>query len=392
MTGSDEVIRVEKKSLVPQKNYEMIEFPLTDENIKSYFVLVNGEMNTAQVHGKEVYKTAPEIAALDEKGQQEILAKMQELDESILDENINKRIKTENVYQRITAPKTLEPVTFTGPLKEILEGAAAYCDKLKKSSFHFSCQEKVVIDRIPLTASGEREVPIRANDAAIGRFDQLDKIRRKVYTRIQSYLFGYRFKKQGKKINEERQLISSKDDVKVDPNKVIRAGAFFSERMVFVPIRLLDRGLWARYDFRFIRHSKWKGQPAAVIEITPKKSIKTTTIYGKLWINTTDFSLLRIEADPRSIPGFTGLTQLADKLQTKLYLSLETEFEESRDGIRFPTKVHMLEKYKGGRHISRHRGSKGWDRKRMIFEFTDYQFFNLQTEVTVQKADQSVNQ
>jgi hypothetical protein len=376
ITADNDVARLEKESLVPQKNYEMIEFSLDDENSKSYFILVNGQMNTAQVYGKEVYEPAPEIAQLDEKGQQEILAKMQELEETILDENINKKIGTTNVYQTITAPKTVEPVTFTGPLKEILEGAADYCDKLKKSSFQFSCQEKVLINRIPLTASGERGVYISPDDASEGTLNQLDEIRQKLYARIQSYLFQYRFNKQGKQINEERQLISCKDDVKVDPAKVIRADAFFSERMVFVPIRLLDRSQWARYDFRFIRNDRWKRHPAAVIEITPKKSIKTTSIYGKLWIDTTDSSLLRIEADPASIPGFTGLNQLAEKLQTKLYLSLEAEFEESRGGIRFPTRVHILEKYKGGPHVSGHRGSKGWERKRMIFDYTDYQFFD----------------
>jgi hypothetical protein len=387
MADNNEVTRMEKKSLIPQKNYEMIEFSLTDENIKSYFVLVNGETNTAQVHGKELYEPVPEIAALDEKGQQEILAKMQELEASILDENINKRIGTTNVYQSTAAQKAVVPVTFTGPLKEILEGAAAYCDKLKTSSFHFSCREKVVINRIPLTASGEKEVYISAREAANSTFSHLDKIRRKVYTQIQSYLFGYRFNKQGMKINEERRLISSTDNVKVDSTKVIRAGAFFSERMVFVPIRLLDRSQWGRYDFRFIRNAKWKGQTAAVIEISPKKSIKNTGIYGKLWIDTTDFSLLKIEANPESIPGFTQLNQLAEKLQTKLYLSLETEFEESRGGIRFPTKVHRLEKYKGGQHINKHRGSKGWERKRMIFEYTDYQFVDV--EISVMPREQS---
>jgi len=65
MTDNNELTRMEKKSLIPQKNYQMMEFSLTDENIKSYFVLVNGEMNTALVHGKEVYESAPEIAESD---------------------------------------------------------------------------------------------------------------------------------------------------------------------------------------------------------------------------------------------------------------------------------------------------------------------------------------
>ena len=61
---------------------------------------------------------------------------------------------------------------------------------------------------------------------------------------------------------------------------------------------------------------------------------------------------------------------------SRLHLSLVSEFDEIHDGIRFPTKVHMLEKYKGGSHINKHRGSRGWERKRMVFNYTDYQFFD----------------
>ncbi|UCH98043.1 MAG: hypothetical protein JSV88_14645, partial [Candidatus Aminicenantes bacterium] len=80
---------------------------------------------------------------------------------------------------------------------------------------------------------------------------------------------------------------------------------------------------------------------------------------------------------------YQQLKDLAKKLRTRLYLSLVSEFDEIRQGIRFPTKVSMIEKYKGGRIISGYRGSKGWERTLTEFTYTDYQFFNVQTDVTV---------
>ena len=128
-----------------------------------------------------------------------------------------------------------------------------------------------------------------------------------------------------------------------------------------------------------------------VIEALPKDPGETAAIYGTLWIDTEDFSILKIEADPRSIKGYEALKKLATKLRTRLHLSLEIDFNRQQKGIRFPTKISFLENYKGGRLISMNQGSKGWERTRTEFVYSDYRFFNVQTDVTVQKADKSVN-
>ena len=120
-----------------------------------------------------------------------------------------------------------------------------------------------------------------------------------------------------------------------------------------------------------------------MIEALPKNPGETATIYGTLWIDTEDFSLLKIEADPRSIKGYALLKDLALKLSTRLNLSLEIDFDRQQNGIRFPTKVSFLEKYKGGRTISMYQGPKGWERTRAQFTYSDYQFFSVQTDVKV---------
>jgi hypothetical protein len=64
---------------------------------------------------------------------------------------------------------------------------------------------------------------------------------------------------------------------------------------------------------------------------------------------------------------------------------LETEFFKFRDGIRFPTSIRFLETYKGGPFITGRRGTKGWTRTQTITDYTDYMFFNVDMEVTIDK-------
>jgi hypothetical protein len=166
---------------------------------------------------------------------------------------------------------------------------------------------------------------------------------------------------------------------------VVQTNTFFSEKAVFAPITILDGSLQHRYNFRFIRYDQRNGRPAAVIEALPRKPVETATIYGTLWIDREDFSVLKIEADPKSIRGYQVLEKLALRLRTRLHLSLGIDFDRQQKGIRFPTKVNFLEKYKGGRIISRHCGPKGWERTRTEFTYSDYRFFSVQTDVTVQE-------
>jgi hypothetical protein len=88
--------------------------------------------------------------------------------------------------------------------------------------------------------------------------------------------------------------------------------------------------------------------------------------------------------NPRSIRGFAQLEAIARKLKAKLNLSAEIEFGNLKNGIRFPSEVTVVENYQGGPIISRLRGKKGWDRSKTVYSYKDYQFFNVQTEVTTE--------
>ena len=377
MRDNNEIAHFEKKSVVPAKDRQEIAFQLSGEEIRHYFVLVDGAGNTARVCGKEAYEPDPEIAR---QPGEEIIVTAQKLEESELQAMAARTKSSARASDREKPGSEKKQVTvqFTGPLQEIMKGAAAYCDKLKDAVFTYQCREKIQQTRMPLTASGEDQPYISSSDAQNSTYSQLNQIRTQLYTRVNSFEYAHTFSKQGNKIDEKRELrsapekIEKKEEAGQEPP--VELSAFLAERPLFLPITLLDSGRWELYDYRFDRYDKHKGRRAAVIEVTPKNPEETPTTYGTLWIDMEDFSLLKIEADPRSLRGYNEMNQLAKKLQTKLYLTLESEYEDIYNGIRFPGKIRVLELYKGGPFISEHRGAKGWERNRVVFTFSGYRF------------------
>jgi hypothetical protein len=364
--GTVQVEKMEKESLYPLKNPVKIQFQFpkrekpkekeeeTAGETNAYFVLVNQGTDPARaaVHGIELYQEDPQLLELEKN---KAAAKAKKNGQAISVEELN----------------------------HILQGAADYCQRLKQSAFHFYCREKILETRNPLSNSELRDrLRSRLTEREKPNYDLRD-IRESVYKQVKSYVFGYRLIKQGDKIIEERDWISSDNNVKVKRDQVAQTNAFFSEKAVFAPITILEPTRQDRYNFQFIRYDQRNGRPTAVIEALPKDPGENATIYGNLWIDREDFSLLKIEANPESIRGYGALKELAVKLRTRLHLSLEIDFDLQQQGIRFPTKVVFLEKYKGGRIISMCQDPQGWERTRTEVTYSDYQFFNVQTDVTV---------
>jgi VWFA-related protein len=292
-------------------------------------------------------------------------------------------------------PSNLENISAV-ELQDILNHAAEYCEKIKQSAFHFFCKEKIVeswksLFSVPdltrkLNSVAQKPDLIEQLGTLIRRYKRM-KIEGDVKTVMNKYTFTYRLIKSGTEIKEERDWFSSKDNIPISRDQVIKPTVFFSEKAVFAPLTILAQERQQMYDFRLIRYDKRKGRPAVVIEAIPKNNHdqQEYSIYGKVWIDEENYSVLGIEADPRSIKGYQALKEIGERLNARLNLTLEIEFDQLHNGIRFPTKVHMLEKYKGGPHVLTLKGHSGWERNRTTFTYKDYQFFDVKVEVSIDK-------
>jgi len=360
-------IRVEKESLRIDRKRVKVTFKNVKPNDETFFVLIDGQQRSALVLGMKQEKQETYAFSLPKQ----------------TEEWASKEL-IEKEKQSGELSKTFE-------LDGILKGAAAYCEKLKKAAFHYLCKEKIVETQNPLSTGEDvqRDVTALPNDF-YAYIQQSGRVQREIIdqTKTQKNEYNYRLKKIGDRVTEEREAISELESeeeppppVIIDINDIRKSLRFLSSKAVFGPITLLDAERQNNYDFRLLGHQELKGRPTAVIEAYPKSEKDAQFIYGKIWIDREDFSVLKIKANPNSILGYDKLTKLAEELNTRLFLDLETEFFQYRDGIRFPTQIHFEESYKGGLFIRQFRGPRKWTRTDNLTAYFDYLFFNVETDV-----------
>jgi hypothetical protein len=198
---------------------------------------------------------------------------------------------------------------------------------------------------------------------------------------VKKALYDYQLINEKGKIREQRRLLSKKEKSNKASSSTRKLGEFISERAIFAPLTLLENKRQPIYTFKLIKFEKVKGILCAVLEAVPKQKEEAIFVYGQVWINADDFSVMKIKANPRSIKGFQHLNTIARSLMAKLFLDLEIHFDRIYIGIRFPSQVILKEVYKGGPHITRYRGSKGWERNNTVYTYHDYRFFKVGVDV-----------
>lgn len=245
---------------------------------------------------------------------------------------------------------------YSTEMAAILEGVAGYCKKLKQSVFHYFCTEKVVETN--------------------GWIHQDHN-----YSRVGKFTFDYQLLKKENEIQEQRKLISKKKEHENEENVMATLKAFFlAEKAVFAPIDMFARERQPLYEYRFIAYEKLKGVRCALIEVLPRSQKDSRYVYGQAWIDTADYSLLKIKVNPRSVVGYEKLQAIARSLGAKLFLNLEISFEQTHAVMRFPDAIVISEVYKGWRLAGM--GLQGWERNRTEYSYLNYRFFEVGVQVT----------
>lgn len=248
-------------------------------------------------------------------------------------------------------------------LDRILMGAAKYCQSLKEASFHYICKEEI----------NERYERLRVK-RKVNRFT---KQNRKVVKN--NYLYDYQMIKTNQKIIEKRKLIKGKDNSK---NHIpdLNIQSFLNQRPVLGPIGLLLEERQRFYNYQFVKYTKLDGKRVAVIKSTPKENVITDYIYGKIWIDLDDYSVIKIITDPESIACYQWIKRLAEFLKCEPLVTHVTLYKKIHEGIRYPSKVSIAEIYRGGL-LSQHFRAKGWIRSKIQYSYSDYKFFNISLKV-----------
>lgn len=246
-------------------------------------------------------------------------------------------------------------------LDQILNKCAEYCDRLSNSALFFVCQEK--IDEVIYYYT--YRFPFRRLFIS----DQPKRIEKN------SYIYDYQLIKKGGIINESRALLYENGKKRHVKNAGLKTKRFYSKRSVFGPAGLLSRGWQEKYTYKVMKDDVIHGKEAVVIEAIPKEILKENPNYGKIWIQKKDFSVLKIEIEPKSLADFEILEKEARKHDVFLNISILHFYDFEKKGIRFPSRTVFKENYIDKRFSRRLKKSS------VTITYDNYRFFIVETDV-----------
>lgn len=260
------------------------------------------------------------------------------------------------------APAPTEPVDQN--LTRVLARCAEYCDRLATVSLDFICKEKI-----------EEEIRTPRKSHFFSPYSNIFTPNKAMRKDKHTFLYDYQLIRKKDTVKEQRILLEENGKKTRVENAPLETSVFKHRYVLFGPLGLLSREVQAQHNFRFLKEEKFKGKPVYVIEAVPKFSSQFDHLYGKIWVDKEHFSILKIEWDQESLKNYDVIEVIAQKLKAKPRITLVTEFAFEKKGIRFPSSYSITETY-----ISKRRGRR-FTRSKTEVEYTDYQFFTVDTEI-----------
>jgi len=250
-------------------------------------------------------------------------------------------------------------------LDTILDGGRRYCDKMKSWAFHFFCLEDM---------SEYRDYSKKSSkNFKIDRYG-LPESNKKLVAK-KNYIYEYQLIREGKKVQETRTLLEQNGIKKNEPNAQLYTHGYKYEKLIFGPLALLSK-YWQKYFYyKVLRKDTLWGEKVVVIEAIPLQFNPKNRLFGSLWISENDFSVLKIEWQPKSMGATAQIRENAQLLKAEPSISFYAEFKYKKKGIRFPSRYYLEEAYidkKGKKNV----------RLRQDIHLRDYRFFVVGTEIT----------
>lgn len=248
-------------------------------------------------------------------------------------------------------------------LEKTLKGAAEYCEKMKRSAFHFFCKEDIreMVDfnhTMGLVTSGKSY---------------------KAFTKNR-YIYEYQLFREEGRVTESRTLLELNGIKKKVPDAQLKINGIRYKKLIFGPISLVSREAQPRYFYTITGEDQLWGEPAVVIEALPIYYGDSMRLYGKIWINNKDYSVMKIQFNPKSIQSSHLIEKRSMRHNARPKVDFYEEFQITKFGIRFPSRYYLEEAYLL-------KTMPKFVRLQLDAKFKDYMFFVVGSEVIEAKPE-----
>ncbi len=221
-------------------------------------------------------------------------------------------------------------------LKEMLNKAGKYCQKLKEAEIFYYCNEEKK-DRIVLLVDLHEAI-----EKPLKYFKNYKPVKLKGMKLIDKYIYDLQFILNDKGVVEEaRKLVNEYPDLKRNPVPVL---SYKVVRPLYGPNTLVGCGWQDFFNYKISGNENLFDIETIIIEAFPKWSSFMNQMYGKLWVSVKDGSILRIEWKHQNLNRadlrIRGL--ILNRIPGMKFIS---SYGKNRSGLRFPSEYRIIEYY-----------------------------------------------
>ena len=271
--------------------------------------------------------------------------------------------------------KTEEPKiqeNFTAPSSDLMARIADYCGKLENAALYFFCREKI----------GEKLNPVhQLIQLWVGNFDPFEKGPQGAWAgsgsgsgEKNSFIYDYQVIQKDGRIQERRILLEENGRALRDERAYPKTKRFYINKAIYGPIGLLAREEQPLYNYSLLKDEIIKGREAFVIDIRPKRPSPLKPVYGKVWVDKKDASILKMSIEAESLAGYERISADYESRGIKPIISIEIVYGFEKNGLRFPSQITLKEAYSDPKEGQAKMSE-------MKVDYNKYKFFKVGTVV-----------
>lgn len=242
------------------------------------------------------------------------------------------------------------------PLPTILEKTRFYCDRLERISLYFVCREEI----------DERQFDPPLKLFVLGGRGRGSRV---------SLEYDYQLVRTGDSIEEKRVLLKENGRARNEPDAPLKTKLYKHRNLVFGPVGLLGQYWQPRHVYRYLGEDKVDKERAFLVEAQPSGPPEPGLLYGKVWVRATDFAVVKIEWDQRSLSDLEAVQKMARSIRhdASPRLSIVGTYGVEKNGVRFLSRLAVHEDYDSPTGILRASQTE--------VRYKNYKFFVVETEV-----------
>ena len=253
-------------------------------------------------------------------------------------------------------------------LKNVLETAGDYCEKLKNMALYFICRENIK----EKTYEFDKTILFRRGTDQSRRLLPQEDLRT-AKTIKNSYIYDYQMIKKGDEFKEKRDLLEENGKKRDKKDIELQTPRMSAKYLVFGPVGFLSKSWQPHFRYEIVGAEIINKKKALVLRAVPREITEDNYCFGRIWLDESDSSILKIEWEPQSISNLKETVESSiGELRRKITWTVA--YDIIKNGVRFPGGQSIKESYitKNGKEHLKYEAEYIYDK---------FRFFTVETEV-----------